>query len=155
DAAVKGAMISKFRNTGQTCVCANRILVQDGVYDAFAAKLSEAARKLRVGAAATGDSEQGPLINQRAGVKGEGDMSDALAKGGRAVLGGKRHALGQTFFEPTVITGVTPEMRIANEETFGPVAPLFRFKDEAEAIRLANATPFGLAAYLYARDVGR
>jgi succinate-semialdehyde dehydrogenase/glutarate-semialdehyde dehydrogenase len=155
DAAVKGAMISKFRNTGQTCVCANRILVQEGVYDAFAEKLSEAAKKLRVGAAETGDSEQGPLINQRAVSKVEEHVADALAKGATAIMGGKRHALGQTFFEPTVITGVTPEMRIANEETFGPVAPLFRFKDEAEAIRLANGTPFGLAAYLYARDVGR
>jgi succinate-semialdehyde dehydrogenase/glutarate-semialdehyde dehydrogenase len=155
DAAVKGAMISKFRNTGQTCVCANRILVQDGVYDAFAGKLSAAAARLRIGPAESGDSEQGPLINQRAVAKVEEHVGNALAMGATAVTGGKRHALGQTFFEPTVLTGVTPEMKIANEETFGPVAPLFRFADEAEAIRLANATPFGLAAYLYARDVGR
>jgi succinate-semialdehyde dehydrogenase / glutarate-semialdehyde dehydrogenase len=155
DAAVKGAMISKFRNTGQTCVCANRILVQDGVYDAFAEKLAAAAIRLRIGPAESGDSEQGPLINQRAVTKVEEHLGDALAKGARVVTGGKRHALGATFFEPTVLTGVTPAMKIANEETFGPVAPLFRFADEAEAIRLANATPFGLAAYIYARDVGR
>jgi succinate-semialdehyde dehydrogenase / glutarate-semialdehyde dehydrogenase len=155
DAAVKGAMISKFRNTGQTCVCANRILVQDGVYDAFAEKLAAAAIRLRIGPAESGDSEQGPLINQRAVAKVEEHVGDALAKGARAVTGGKRHTLGATFFEPTVLTGVTPAMKIANEETFGPVAPLFRFADEAEAIQLANATPFGLAAYIYARDVGR
>ena len=155
DAAVKGAILSKFRNTGQTCVCANRILVQSGVYDAFAEKLSAAVSRLRVGAAETGDSEQGPLINARAVTKVEDHIADALAKGASAVTGGKRHALGTTFFEPTVLTGVTPAMKIANEETFGPVAPLFRFHDEAEAIRLANDTPFGLAAYLYARDVGR
>jgi succinate-semialdehyde dehydrogenase/glutarate-semialdehyde dehydrogenase len=155
DAAVKGAILSKFRNTGQTCVCANRILVQSGVYDAFAQKLSAAVSRLRVGPAETGDSEQGPLINARAVTKVEDHIADALAKGASAVTGGKRHALGATFFEPTVLTGVTPAMKIANEETFGPVAPLFRFHDEAEAIRLANDTPFGLAAYLYARDVGR
>jgi succinate-semialdehyde dehydrogenase/glutarate-semialdehyde dehydrogenase len=155
DSAVKGAMISKFRNSGQTCVCANRILVQDGIYDAFAEKLAAAASRLKVAAAETGDSEQGPLINARAAEKVEGHVQDALANGARAVLGGKRHQLGGTFFEPTVLTGVTPKMRIANEETFGPVAPLFRFHDEAEGIRLANDTPFGLAAYLYARDVGR
>ncbi len=155
DAAVTGAMQSKFRNSGQTCVCANRILVQDGVYDAFAEKLAAAAARLNVGAAETGNSEQGPLINQRAVDKVEDHIHDALSKGAHVVIGGKRHALGGTFFEPTVITGVTPAMKMANEETFGPVAPLFRFRDEAEAIRLANDTPFGLAAYLYARDVGR
>ncbi len=155
DAAVTGAMLSKFRNTGQTCVCANRILVQHGVYDAFAEKLAAAAEKLRVAPAESGDSEQGPLINARAVAKVEEHIGDALAKGARIVTGGSRHALGATFFQPTVLTGVTPEMKIANEETFGPVAPLFRFHDEAEAIHLANATPFGLAAYLYARDVGR
>jgi succinate-semialdehyde dehydrogenase/glutarate-semialdehyde dehydrogenase len=155
DAAVKGAIISKFRNTGQTCVCANRILVQDGVYDAFAEKLAAAAAKLRVGAAETGDSEQGPLINERAVEKVQRHIEDAVSKGARAVTGGKRHALGATFFEPTVLTGVTPDMQISNEETFGPVAPLFRFKDEAEGVRMANDTPFGLAAYVYARDVGR
>ncbi len=155
DAAVQGAMVSKFRNTGQTCVCANRILVQSGVYDAFADKLSAAVSRLRVGAAENGDSEQGPLINPRAVAKVEDHIADAVAKGARAAVGGNRHALGGTFFEPIVLTGVTPAMKIATEETFGPVAPLFRFSDEAEAIRLANDTPFGLAAYLYARDVGR
>ncbi len=155
DAAVKGAMVSKFRNTGQTCVCANRIYVQDGVYDAFAEKLAAAASRLKVAAAESGDSEQGPLINQRAAAKVEEHIGDAVAKGARIVIGGKRHPLGATFFEPTVLTGVTTEMKIAHEETFGPVAPLFRFSDEAEAIHLANATPFGLAAYLYARDTGR
>lgn len=155
DAAVKGAMLSKFRNTGQTCVCANRILVQSGVYDAFAQKLCAAVSRLRVGPAETGDSEQGPLISARAAAKVEEHVADALAKGANAIIGGKRHSLGATFFEPTVLTGVTSEMKIANEETFGPVAPLFRFADETEAIRLANDTPFGLAAYLYARDVGR
>lgn len=155
DAAVQGAMLSKFRNTGQTCVCANRILVQTGVYDAFAEKLCAAVNRLRVGPADTGDSEQGPLINPRAVAKVEEHIADAVAQGARAVVGGKRHALGGTFFEPTVLTGVTPLMKLANEETFGPVAPLFRFSDEAEAIRLANDTPFGLASYLYARDVGR
>jgi succinate-semialdehyde dehydrogenase/glutarate-semialdehyde dehydrogenase len=155
DAAVKGAIASKFRNTGQTCVCANRILVQDGVYDAFAEKLSEAVKKLRVGAAATGDSEQGPLINARAIEKVEHHVADALSKGARVVTGGKRHALGQTFYEPTVLINVTPDMQIATEETFGPVAPLFRFHDEAEAIRISNDTPYGLAAYFYSRDVGR
>ena len=155
DAAVKGAMQSKFRNSGQTCVCANRIFVQDGVYDAFAEKLAAAAARLRVGPAETGDSEQGPLINHRATTKVEEHIKDAVSKGARVVTGGKRHSLGATFFQPTVLTGVTPDMKIANEETFGPVAPLFRFHDEAEAIRLANATPYGLAAYLYARDTGR
>jgi succinate-semialdehyde dehydrogenase/glutarate-semialdehyde dehydrogenase len=155
DAAVKGAIASKFRNTGQTCVCANRILVQERVYDAFAEKLSEAVKKLRVGAAATGDSEQGPLINARAIEKVEHHVADALSKGARVVTGGKRHALGQTFYEPTVLINVTPDMQIATEETFGPVAPLFRFHDEAEAIRISNDTPYGLAAYFYSRDVGR
>jgi succinate-semialdehyde dehydrogenase/glutarate-semialdehyde dehydrogenase len=155
EAAVKGAMLSKFRNTGQTCVCANRILVQDGIYDAFAEKLAQAAASLRVAPAEAGDSEQGPLINQRGVAKVEEHLADAIAQGAKVVTGGKRHALGATFFEPTVLTGVTAAMKISNEETFGPVAPLFRFRDEGEAIRLANATPFGLAAYLYSRDVGR
>ena len=155
DAAVQGAMLSKFRNTGQTCVCANRIFVQSSVYDAFARKLTAAVSRLRVGPADAGDSEQGPLINQRAVAKVEEHIADALAKGAHTLTGGKRHSLGAAFFEPTVLTEVTPEMRMANEETFGPVAPLFRFADEAEAIHLANSTPFGLAAYLYARDIGR
>jgi succinate-semialdehyde dehydrogenase/glutarate-semialdehyde dehydrogenase len=155
DAAVQGAIASKFRNTGQTCVCANRLYVQDGVYDAFAAKLVEAVAKLRVGDGLAGVTDQGPLIDTRALAKVEGHIADALGKGARLAHGGKRHALGGTFFEPTVITGVTPDMRMAREETFGPVAPLFRFKTEADAIRLANDTEFGLAAYFFTRDLAR
>lgn len=155
DAAVAGAIASKFRNSGQTCVCANRIYVQDGVYDAFAAKLAAAAARLRVGPAEMEGAEQGPLINARALAKVEDHLRDALAKGGRILTGGQRHSLGHTFFEPTVVAECTADMRLAAEETFGPVAPLFRFRDEAEVTRLANATPFGLAAYFYARDLGR
>ncbi len=155
DAAVQGAIASKYRNTGQTCVCANRLYVQSGVYDAFAAKLVEAVAKLRVGPGLEGPTEQGPLIDARAIAKVEAHIADAVAHGARVVLGGKRHALGGQFFEPTVITGVTPQMRIAREETFGPVAPLLRFATEAEAIRMANDTEFGLAAYFYTRDLAR
>jgi succinate-semialdehyde dehydrogenase/glutarate-semialdehyde dehydrogenase len=155
DAAVAGAMASKYRNTGQTCVCANRILVQDSVYDAFAAKLADAVRGLKVGEGNEPGVTQGPLINADAVAKVEEHIADATAHGATILLGGKRHALGRNFFEPTIITGVTPAMKIFREETFGPVAPLFRFKDEAEAIKLANDTEFGLAAYFYARDVGR
>jgi succinate-semialdehyde dehydrogenase/glutarate-semialdehyde dehydrogenase len=155
DAAVAGAMASKYRNTGQTCVCANRILVQDGVYDAFAAKLAEAVKKLKVGNGFDEGVSQGPLINADAVAKVEEHISDAVAHGAKVFLGGKRHALGKNFFEPTIVTGVTPDMKIFHEETFGPVAPLFKFKDEAEAIKLANDTEFGLAAYFYSRDVGR
>jgi succinate-semialdehyde dehydrogenase/glutarate-semialdehyde dehydrogenase len=155
DAAVAGAMASKYRNTGQTCVCANRLLVQDGVYDAFAAKLAEAVGALKVGPGLAGDSQQGPLINEEAVQKVERHIADALAKGARIVTGGKRHALGGTFFEPTILADVTPAMAPAREETFGPVAPLFRFKTEDEAVRMANDTEFGLAAYFYSRDVGR
>jgi succinate-semialdehyde dehydrogenase/glutarate-semialdehyde dehydrogenase len=155
DAAVQGAIASKYRNTGQTCVCANRLYVQSGIYDAFAAKLVEAVAKLRVGPGLEGPSDQGPLIDSRAVAKVEAHIADAVAQGARIALGGKRHALGGQFFEPTVITGVTPQMRIAREETFGPVAPLFRFETEAEAIRMANDTEFGLAAYFYTRDLAR
>jgi len=155
DAAVQGAIASKFRNTGQTCVCANRLYVQDGIHDAFAAKLVEAVAKLRVGDGLAGVTDQGPLIDTRALAKVEGHIADALGKGARVAHGGKRHALGGTFFEPTVITGVTPDMRMAREETFGPVAPLFRFQTEADAIRLANDTEFGLAAYFFTRDLAR
>lgn len=155
DQAVEGAMASKYRNMGQTCVCANRILVQDAVYDTFAAKLAEKVAALKVGPGSEEGVTQGPLINEAAVLKVEDHIADATAKGARVVLGGKRHALGHTFFEPTVLTGVTPDMKITNEETFGPVAPLFRFRTEDEAIELANATPFGLAAYFYARDIGR
>lgn len=155
DAAVTGALASKYRNTGQTCVCANRILVQAGVYDAFAAKLAEAVKKLVVGPGLKGETQQGPLINTQAVEKVERHIADALAKGAKVMLGGKRHPLGGTFFEPTILTDVTPDMLCAREETFGPVAPLFKFATEAEAVRLANDTEFGLAAYFYSRDVGR
>jgi succinate-semialdehyde dehydrogenase / glutarate-semialdehyde dehydrogenase len=155
DAAVDGAMASKYRNAGQTCVCANRLLVQDGIYESFATKLAARVKALRVGAGSEEGVNQGPLIDAAALEKVEAHVADALAKGARVLTGGKRHARGGTFFEPTVLADVTPEMRCAREETFGPVAPLFRFKDEAEAIRLANATEYGLAAYFYARDVSR
>ncbi|AVR88739.1 Succinate-semialdehyde dehydrogenase [Thauera aromatica K172] len=155
DAAVAGAMASKYRNAGQTCVCANRLLVQDGIYDAFAAKLAEAVGRLRVGPGLSGDVEQGPLINEEAVAKVETLVADAVGKGARVACGGRRHALGGTFYEPTILTGVTAQMRVAREEIFGPVAPLFRFHTEAEAIALANATEFGLAAYFYAKDIAR
>ena len=155
DLAVQGAIASKYRNTGQTCVCANRLLVQEGVYDAFVAKLIEAVRKLRIGDGLQGATEQGPLIDAKAVAKVEEHVADALAKGGKVVLGGKRHALGGTFFEPTIITGVQPSMMVAREETFGPVAPIFSFKDEKEAVRMANDTEFGLASYFYTRDLAR
>ncbi len=145
DAAVAGAMASKYRNAGQTCVCANRLLVQDGIHDAFAAKLAAAVAKLKVGPGLSGEVEQGPLINEDAVLKVEALLNDALEKGAQLVCGGERHALGGTFFEPTILTGVTPAMRVAREEIFGPVAPLFRFHTEEEAIRMANDTEFGLA----------
>lgn len=155
DAAVKGAMASKFRNTGQTCVCVNRFFIQDGVYEAFTAKLAEAVAALRVGRALDGDTEQGPLINAAALAKVEAHVGDALEKGARLLCGGRRHALGGTFFEPTILTEASDQMQIAAEETFGPVAACFRFKDEAEVLQRANDTPFGLSAYLYSRDIGR
>jgi succinate-semialdehyde dehydrogenase/glutarate-semialdehyde dehydrogenase len=155
DAAVEGAMFSKFRNMGQTCVCANRIYVQDGVYDAFADKLAAAVAKMKVGKGTDAGVTQGPLINKAAVTKVEEHIKDAVDHGARVVTGGHRHALGGTFFEPTVLADVTPDAIISREETFGPVAPLYRFKDEADAVRLANATEFGLAAYFYARDIGR
>ena len=155
DAAVEGAIASKYRNTGQTCVCANRIFVQDGVYDVFAAKLADAVRGLRPAPGLDPGATQGPLIDDRAVKKVEEHISDAISKGARVVVGGRRHALGGRFFEPTVLADVTPSMVIAHEETFGPVAPLFRFHSDEEAIALANDTPFGLAAYFYGRDIGR
>ena len=155
DAAVAGAIASKYRNTGQTCVCANRLLVQAGVYDVFTAKLVEAVRKLAVGDGLKGPTDQGPLIDTSALAKVEEHVADAISKGAKVVLGGKRHALGGTFYEPTVLTYVTPDMKVAGEETFGPVAPLFRFETEAEAIHMANDTEFGLAAYFYTRDLAR
>ena len=155
DAAVEGAIQSKYRNTGQTCVCANRLLVQDGVYDAFAGKLAARVEQLKVANGLEDGAEQGPLIDMAAVEKVEEHISDATSKGARVVVGGHRHALGGTFFEPTILADVTPDMAVAREETFGPLAPLFRFKTEDEAIRLANATEFGLAAYFYSRDIGR
>lgn len=155
DAAVQGAIASKYRNTGQTCVCANRLLVQSGVYEAFTRKLVEAVSKLRVGDGLKGATDQGPLIDEKALAKVEEHIADAVSKGAKIALGGKRHALGGTFFQPTVLVDVTPGMAVAREETFGPVAPLFRFETEAEAIRMANDTEFGLAAYVYTRDLGR
>ena len=155
DAAVEGAMISKFRNNGQTCVCANRIYVQAAVYDEFARKLAEAVAKLNVGDGLKEGVTTGPLINDSAVAKVEEHLADALAGGGNVLTGGKRHALGGTFFEPTVVTGITPAMKVSTEETFGPLAPLFKFDTEEEAIRLANDTIFGLASYFYARDIGR
>jgi succinate-semialdehyde dehydrogenase/glutarate-semialdehyde dehydrogenase len=159
DAAVEGAMASKYRNAGQTCICANRLLVQDGIYDAFAAKLAEKVKALKVGVGTEEGVTQGPLIDAQALAKVEGQVADALAKGAKVLVGGKRAAVsgaaGGTFFEPTVLTDVTTGMRCAFEETFGPVAPLFRFKTEADAIRIANATDYGLAGYFFTRDVGR
>ncbi|MFC3073912.1 NADP-dependent succinate-semialdehyde dehydrogenase [Shinella pollutisoli] len=155
DAAVEGALIAKFRNNGQTCVCANRIYVQDAVYDAFSEKLAAAVGKLRTGNGFDEGVTLGPLIDQAALEKVEEHVSDALKKGGRVVSGGKRHALGGTFYEPTVIADVTPEMAVAREETFGPVAPLFRFTDEDDVVTQANDTEFGLASYFYAKDLSR
>jgi succinate-semialdehyde dehydrogenase/glutarate-semialdehyde dehydrogenase len=155
DAAVAGAIASKYRNTGQTCVCANRLLVQAPVYEEFARRLVAAVAKLKVGDGLQGATDQGPLIDTKALAKVEEHLSDAVSKGARIVQGGHRHTLGGTFFEPTVLTGVTPQMLIAREETFGPVAPLFKFEHEADAVRMANDTEFGLAAYFYTRDLAR
>jgi succinate-semialdehyde dehydrogenase/glutarate-semialdehyde dehydrogenase len=155
DAAVQGALISKYRNTGQTCVCTNRFLIQERAYDVFTDKLVEAVKKLKVGDGLKGETHQGPLIDRHAVEKVEEHIADAVAKGARVVVGGKRHELGGTFFQPTVLADVTTDMVVAREETFGPVAPLFRFRTEEEAIRMANDTEFGLASYFYSRDIGR
>lgn len=155
DAAVEGAIASKYRNAGQTCVCANRLYVQDGVYDLFAEKLVAAVNKLKVGNGVEAGVTQGPMIEEKAVLKVEQHIADALSKGATLAVGGKRHALGHSFFQPTVLTGVTPSMLVATEETFGPLAPLFRFKTEEEVIAMANDTEFGLAAYFYSRDIGR
>ena len=155
DAAVEGAVGSKYRNTGQTCICTNRFLVQDGVYDAFVEKLTKAVKAMKQGGGFEEGVVQGPLIDMAAVEKAEEHVADALAKGGRLVIGGKRSPLGHSFYEPTILADATPEMLVAKEETFGPVAPIFRFKTEAEAIALANDTPFGLASYFYSRDIGR
>jgi succinate-semialdehyde dehydrogenase / glutarate-semialdehyde dehydrogenase len=155
DQAIEGALASKYRNMGQTCVCANRFLVQDAVFDAFEAKLAARVKTMKVGDGAEPGVVQGPLINMEAVEKVERLLADAVAGGAKVEVGGHRHPLGGTYFEPTVVTGVTPAMAISREEIFGPVATLTRFSDEAEAIRLANDTDYGLAAYFYARDVGR
>jgi succinate-semialdehyde dehydrogenase/glutarate-semialdehyde dehydrogenase len=155
DAAVAGAMASKYRNTGQTCVCANRLLVQSSVYDAFTSKLVDAVAKLRVGDGLKGPTDQGPLIDAKALEKVEEHIADAVGKGAQIAYGGKRHALGGTFYQPTIVTNVTSNMLMAKEETFGPVAPLFRFETEADAVRMANDTEFGLASYFYTRDLAR
>ena len=155
DAAVAGALNSKFRNSGQTCVCTNRFLVQDGVYDAFAAKLAATVKELKVGNGLDKQTQQGPLIDVKALDIIEQHIADAVSQGARIVSGGSRHVLGGSFFEPTVLVDVTPTMRIAREETFGPVAPLFRFHSEEEAIRMANDTEYGLASYFYTRDLAR
>ena len=155
DAAVNGAIASKYRNTGQTCVCANRLFVQSGVYEAFARKLADAVAKLRIGDGLATETDQGPLIDTNALLKVEEHVADALAKGARVLSGGKRHALGGTFYEPTLLADVDTRMLIAREETFGPVAPLFRFDTEAEVIAMANDTEFGLAGYFYTRDLAR
>jgi succinate-semialdehyde dehydrogenase/glutarate-semialdehyde dehydrogenase len=155
DAAVAGAMASKYRNTGQTCVCANRFLVQDGVYEIFTEKLAKAVGTLSVGFGLTSEATQGPLINKKALEKVEALVGDAIDKGAKVILGGKRSGLGHTFYEPTILINTDTSMRMASEEIFGPVAPLYRFKTEEEAVTMANDTPFGLAAYFYSRDIGR
>jgi len=155
DAAVTGAIQSKYRNTGQTCVCANRFIVASAVYDAFTQKLTEAVRKLRVGDGLKGETDQGPLIDAKALAKVENHIADAKSKGAKVITGGKRHALGGTFYEPTVLTDVSRDMILAREETFGPVAPLFRVDTDEQAVKLANDTEFGLAAYVYTRDLAR
>ena len=155
DKAVQGAMASKYRNAGQTCVCANRIYVQDGVYDTFAKKLAAEVAKMKVGPGNEPGVTTGPLINKAAVEKVEEHIQDAVKKGAKIVVGGKRHKLGGSFFEPTILTGVTQDMKVSKEETFGPVAPLFRFKTEEEAVKMANDTEFGLACYFYSRDIGR
>jgi len=155
DAAVEGAIASKYRNTGQTCVCTNRLIIQDGVYDAFVEKLTAAVAKMKVGDGLKGEVQQGPLIDMAAVEKVEEHIADAVAKGAKVVLGGKRHELGGSFFQPTILTDVTSEMLVAREETFGPLAPLFRFSTDEQAIRMANDTEFGLASYFYSNDIRR
>ena len=148
-------MAAKYRNAGQTCVCTNRFLVQDGIYDAFAKRLAEASNNLKVGNGFEEGVAQGPLIDDKAVAKVEEHIEDAVSKGAKVIAGGQRHELGGSFFQPTVLSDVTPHMAVAREETFGPLSPLFRFHEEAEAIKLANSTEYGLACYYYTRDLGR
>jgi succinate-semialdehyde dehydrogenase/glutarate-semialdehyde dehydrogenase len=155
DRAIEGAMIAKYRNSGQTCVCTNRFLVQSGIHDTFVAKLAAASNALKVGNGLEPGIQQGPLIDMKAVAKVEEHIADATAKGAKIVAGGKRHALGGSFFEPTVLTGVTPSMMVARDETFGPLSPVFKFETEEEAVAMANDTEFGLASYFYTRDLGR
>lgn len=155
DRAIEGAMIAKYRNSGQTCVCTNRFLVQSGIHDKFVEKLIAASNALKVGNGLEAGVQQGPLIDEKAVQKVEEHINDAVAKGGKVVAGGKRHALGHTFFEPTVVTGVTPDMLVARDETFGPLAPVFKFETEEQAVQMANDTEFGLASYFYTKDLGR
>jgi succinate-semialdehyde dehydrogenase/glutarate-semialdehyde dehydrogenase len=155
DEAVAGAIASKFRNAGQTCVCANRIFVQEGIYDAFAKKFTEAVKKMKIGSGLEAGVDIGPMINIKGIEKVEDHLQDARQKGANVAIGGNRHALGGLFFEPTVLTNATPDMRFFKEETFGPLAPLFKFQTDEEAIRLANDTEYGLAAYLYGKDMAR
>jgi succinate-semialdehyde dehydrogenase/glutarate-semialdehyde dehydrogenase len=155
DRAIEGAMIAKYRNSGQTCVCTNRFLVQAGIHDKFVEKLIAASNALKVGNGLEAGVEQGPLIDDKAVAKVEEHLQDALLKGARIVAGGHRHKLGGTFFEPTVMTGVTPDMLVARDETFGPLAPVFKFETEEQAIEMANDTEFGLASYFYTKDLGR
>jgi succinate-semialdehyde dehydrogenase/glutarate-semialdehyde dehydrogenase len=155
DLAVAGTIISKYRNAGQTCVCANRIMVQDSIYDVFVEKFAKAVSALKVGSGVEAGTVIGPLIDERALMKVEEQVNDAVKKGGKVVLGGKRHALGGSFYEPTVVSGATRDMLAFREETFGPLAPIFKFSTEAEAIEMANDTPFGLAAYFYSQNIGR
>ena len=155
DDAVQGAIMSKYRNSGQTCVCANRIFVQEGIYDAFAKKFTEAVKAMKVGNGLESGVELGPMINVKGMEKVEQHIQDATAKGGKITTGGKRHDLGACFFEPTVVTGATPDMKFFREETFGPLAPLFKFKTEEDAVRLANDTEYGLAAFLYTTNMSR
>jgi succinate-semialdehyde dehydrogenase/glutarate-semialdehyde dehydrogenase len=155
DAAVEGAIVSKYRNMGQTCVCANRLYAQEGIYDAFVDKLAKKVAAMKIGNGADDGVVQGPLINKDAVDKVEKHIADAVQRGAKVITGGKRHSLGGTFFEPTVLANVAPDALVAHEETFGPLAPVFRFKDEQDVIALANNSPFGLASYFYARDLGR
>jgi succinate-semialdehyde dehydrogenase/glutarate-semialdehyde dehydrogenase len=155
DRAIEGALVAKYRNSGQTCVCTNRFYVQAGIYDAFAEKLAAASNALKVGNGLEQGVQQGPLIDEKAVAKVEEHIADATGKGGKVIAGGHRHRLGGTFFEPTVIRDATQEMLVAREETFGPLSPLFRFESEEEGVRMANDTEFGLASYFYAKDLGR